>query len=79
MAQSRLGSVLEAVAGNAIAFIIGVVANIVVLPLFGCHVDTSQSIMITAIFSAISLVRTYLVRRMFNWFEQQFAVLRTLT
>lgn len=69
MAQSKLMSLVEALANNAVAFIISVLANFAVLPLFGFNVKFGQSVCITIIFTAISIVRTYLVRRGFTWWE----------
>jgi hypothetical protein len=56
---------VEVITGNAIAFGISILANFAVLPLFGFHVKFGQSVCITIIFTAISIVRTYLVRRVF--------------
>lgn len=69
MAQSKLMSLVEALASNAVAFVISILANFAVLPLFGFNVRFGQSVCITIIFTAISIVRTYLVRRAFTWVE----------
>ncbi|WP_298952050.1 hypothetical protein [uncultured Methylobacterium sp.] len=66
MTQSRLMSLAEALANNAIAFVISVVANFLVLPVFSLTVTLSQSLGITVTFTAISIVRSYLVRRAFE-------------
>jgi hypothetical protein len=58
------------VASNAVAFVISILANFAVLPLFG-QVKFGQSVCITIIFTAISIVRTYLVRRVFTWGEER--------
>jgi hypothetical protein len=49
-------SLMEALANNAIAFVISIVANQLVLPLFGLTVSLAQSI----------IVRGYVVRRIFE-------------
>jgi hypothetical protein len=59
-------SLMEALANNAIAFVISIVANQLVLPLFGLTVSLAQSIGITVAFTAISIVRGYVVRRIFE-------------
>jgi putative flippase GtrA len=64
--QSRLMSLMESVANNAIAFIISIAANQLVLPLFGLYVTLAQSIGITVAFTLISIVRGYIVRRVFE-------------
>ena len=63
--------IAEALANNAVAFIISILANFAVLPLFGFNVKFGQSVCITIIFTAISIVRTYLVRRVFAWVERR--------
>lgn len=64
--QSRAGSMIEAVANVAIGYGIAVAANIVVLPLFGFYPSLAQYAQIGLIFTGISLVRSYCLRRLFN-------------
>jgi len=56
----------EVCIGTAIGFVIAYLANAVVMPLFGHHVTAVENLGITVIFTAISLVRGYLVRRAFE-------------
>lgn len=64
--QSRLGSCLEAVANVAIGLGFSFTANLLILPAFGLPVSLAQAGGISAAFTAVSLVRAYLVRRFFN-------------
>lgn len=64
--QSRLQSLIEAWINVAIGFSINLVANLVVLPLFGYQVTVGDAFGIGLVFTAISIVRSYLIRRMFN-------------
>ena len=64
--QSRLGSFVEAWANIAIGFGINFVANLAVLPLFGFNVTPTDAFGIGLIFTAISLARSYVIRRWFN-------------
>lgn len=66
MAQTKLGSFAEAWANIAVGFGINWCANMLVLPLFGFHVTASQAFHIGIVFTAISLVRSYILRRWFN-------------
>lgn len=66
MSQTHLGSWLEAWANIAIGFAINWVANMAILPLFGFHVTGTQAFHIGLIFTVISLVRSYVLRRVFN-------------
>lgn len=59
-------SAVESAAGTAIGFGVAVLSNHFVLPLFGMMPSASDSFWIAVVFTAISLVRGYLVRRLFN-------------
>ena len=67
MTQSRKNSVIETVVGVAIGFVVSVSAAFVVYPLFGHSFTLGQNVGITIVFTALSLVRGYAVRRAFNW------------
>lgn len=66
MAQTRLGSFAEAWANIAVGFGINFTANMLVLPIFGFQVTASDAFGIGIIFTAISLARSYVLRRWFN-------------
>lgn len=66
MSQSRRQSMIEAIAGTAIGFIVSVLASEVVYPAHGHHFTFAQNVSITLIFTVLSVVRGYLVRRLFN-------------
>ena len=59
-------SAVEAVANVAIGYVVAVAANAVVLPMFGLHPTALDSLAIGALFTAISLARSYVLRRLFN-------------
>ncbi len=67
--QSRKMSALETVASTLIGYTVATAANYYVLPLFGAPVSWASASWIGVIFTAISLVRGYLVRRLFNWIQ----------
>lgn len=66
MSQTRLGSGLEAVANIVIGFGINWAANLAIFPLFGFDITPAQAFHVGLIFTAISLVRSYCLRRIFN-------------
>lgn len=66
MSQSRRGSMVEACANVAIGYGINFAANLLVLPLFGLAVTAADAAGIGVIFTGISLVRGYVIRRAFN-------------
>ena len=66
MKQSRRMSLLEALTNVAVGYGIAVVTQILVFPLFGLHVTLAQNMMIGAIFTVVSIVRSYALRRAFE-------------
>lgn len=64
--QTKLQSFIEAWANVAIGFAINMAANMAVLPLFGFHVSAGQAFGMGIIFTAISVARSYFIRRWFN-------------
>lgn len=66
MTQTRLGSFIEAWINVLIGYWINFGANLLVLPLFGFNVTVTQNLGIGAIFTVISVVRSYAIRRWFN-------------
>lgn len=67
MEQSKLGSLIESIVNIMIGLIIALLSQLVVFPLVGIHdVAFSTNLEIAAYFTAISLVRSYVIRRWFN-------------
>lgn len=66
MAQTRRGSAGEAVANVAIGYGIAVAAQVVIFPWFGVHLPLQQNMAIGALFTVVSLVRSYAIRRFFR-------------
>lgn len=64
--QSRVMSAIEAIANVFIGYLVSVAANILILPLFGYDVSVADSFAIGLAFTAVSLVRSYILRRIFN-------------
>lgn len=69
MSQSRKGSLLEAGANIAIGYLVSVAANIAILPIFGYHVTAAHAFGIGLAFTVVSLIRSYVLRRLFNRLE----------
>lgn len=64
--QTRTQSLIESACNIAIGYCVAVAAQMVIFPLFDIHVAPSENFQIGAFFTVISLVRSYLVRRLFN-------------
>lgn len=67
MAQTRFGSFVEAVANIFVGFAINWSANMIFLPMFGFSgITAAKAFGIGLVFTVISLVRQYILRRYFN-------------
>lgn len=66
MEQSKTGSLIEATVNVLIGFGVALLSQILVFPLFGIDVPFSTNLGIGAWFTAISIARSYVIRRWFN-------------
>lgn len=66
-------SLLESVANVVVGYGVAVVAQIVVFPLFGLEVTLSQNLQIGLVFTGVSLVRSYVLRRAFEALRSRIA------
>ena len=64
--QTRRFSFLESLVNVGIGYGVAVLTQVVVFPLFGIRVPLRDNLTIGAVFTVISIVRSYTVRRMFN-------------
>ena len=69
--QTKRASLLEAFANILIGFWVSVLANMLVLPFFPHPGVFHEAFLIGLIFTGISFVRSYLLRRLFNLFHVQ--------
>lgn len=69
MSQSRRASLLEAFANVLFGYWIAIGAQMLIFPLFGLQVSLSDNLLIGVLFTFVSLVRSYLLRRFFNLFH----------
>lgn len=66
MSQSRRMSLVETATGITVGFAVSVAASFIVFPLFGHSFTLGENVGIALVFTVLSLVRGYLVRRAFN-------------
>ena len=66
MSQARLGSFVEALINTLVGLVISLISTIILLPLVGIHSTMSQNVQLTVYFTAVSIARSYLLRRYFN-------------
>lgn len=65
-AQSRRASILEATANTVVGYFLAVLTQIAVFPIFGIEAGMSDHLGIGAAFVAVSLIRSYALRRIFE-------------
>ncbi len=70
MSQTRIRSFCESWVNILIGYTINFIANMFILPLFGFDITVKQNLALGIIYTFISLMRTYCVRRWFNKKEQ---------
>lgn len=66
MKQSRLMSLVEAVANVIVGYGVAVVTQIVIFPIFGLHTTLAQKLKMGAVFTLVSIARSYVLRRLFE-------------
>ena len=66
MRQSRRMSLVEAVANVVVGYAVAVLTQIIVFPLFGLQVSLVDNLAIGVAFTAISLARSFVLRRVFE-------------
>ena len=66
MSQTRKQSMFEACMNVAVGFSINMALNFAVFPLFGWHISALQNIQLGVIYTVVSIVRSYCLRRFFN-------------
>lgn len=63
-------SLAEAAANVAVGYGIAVTTQVTVFPLFGIHASLSDDMAIGAVFTAVSILRSYALRRAFEEFRK---------
>ena len=64
--QSKRMSLIESVASTAVGFVVAMLTQAVVFPLFGIHVDMETNAELVLVFTVLSVARSYVMRRLFN-------------
>lgn len=67
--QKRRHSFLEALLSTMLGFLIALVTQWIVFPIFEIHTSVSTNLAIACIFTGVSIVRSYFIRRLFNYFH----------
>jgi hypothetical protein len=71
MAQSRQASLTEALTNIVVGFALALAAQVALFPSFGIRVGFWDNLRIAVSFTFISLVRSYVLRRLFNAYDER--------
>ena len=66
MRQPRWQSVTESLVNVFVGYAVAVAAQVVIFPHFGLQVPLADNLRIGALFTVVSIARSYLLRRIFN-------------
>ncbi|WP_417426982.1 hypothetical protein [Hoeflea sp.] len=66
MKQSRAMSLVESLTNVAVGYGIAVITQLVVFPLFGLTTTLAENMAMGAIFTVVSIARSYCLRRLFE-------------
>ena len=66
MKQSRLMSLVEAIANVLVGYGVAVMTQILIFPVFGLHTTLAQNLKMGAIFTVVSIARSFALRRVFE-------------
>lgn len=66
MKQSRGTSFLKSIVSTGVGFVIAYIANMLILPLFGFPISAGANVLLTSIYTVISIARGYALERLFE-------------
>ena len=64
--QSRWMSLVESATNIVVGYGLAVLTQVLVFPLFGLRVSLGENLGIGAVFTVVSLIRSFALRRIFN-------------
>ena len=66
MKQSRAMSLVESIANVMVGYGVAVVTQILIFPIFGLQTTLAQNLKMGAVFTVVSIARSYVLRRLFE-------------
>lgn len=66
MKQSRTMSLIEAITNVIVGYVLAVLTQVLAFPAFGLHATLGQNLQLAALFSVISVLRSFILRRAFE-------------
>lgn len=66
--QTRLFSLIETFSNIFIGWVIAIITQIIIFPIFNINIPLKENLQISAIFIGVAIIRGYTLRRVFNYF-----------
>ena len=66
LGQSRRMSLVESIANVCVGYAIAVLTQMIVFPWFGLHTTLAQNLKMGAVFTVVSIARSFALRRVFE-------------
>ena len=66
MKQSRTMSLVESVTNVIVGYGVAVVTQILIFPVFGLHTTLAENLKMGAVFTVVSIARSFALRRVFE-------------
>lgn len=67
--QSHIHSILESIVNVLIGFTVALVSQLVIFAFYGIKLNIQTNVEITLWFTLVSIIRSYYIRRLFNWWH----------
>jgi len=64
--QSKKNSFIESLLNTVVGFLISLLVQLIIYPILNIPVTIFQNIIITSVFTIVSIIRGYIIRRYFN-------------
>lgn len=71
MSQSKRMSMVEAVVNTAIGLVVAMVATAAICKVYGIPMSWDNNFIITFWMTVLSVLRSYVLRRFFNWWKSK--------
>ncbi len=68
--QTRKQSLVESIVHITVGFLTRFLVQVTLFPMLGIVLPATENLMIAGAFTAVSLLRTYAIRRAFNFFHR---------
>lgn len=68
--QSKKFSLIESITNTITGLVVSFLIQLIIYPVMGIPVKLEQNIIITLVFTIVSIARSYILRRIFNKFKK---------